>query len=320
MKIAFLIILCCNAFLLSLGQMKSKTDTIYLRLSTEAYSLYTNKSYKASAAMYEKLFAYAGTKMKPDDWYNAACSWALCGDIEKAFQYLEKSINVGMWSQVEHLRNDVDLLSLHSDSRWQLLLEQAIQNEQTKEAKLNKPLAGILKRVYASDQECRAEIDSIKEKYGWSSPEMKMQFQKVKQIDSANLVVVKEILDSHGWPGQEEVGTEGALAVFLVIQHSDLNTQIQYLPLMRKAVKDNLASPGNLATLEDRILVKQGKPQKYGTQLTVDSAGNTIFYPIEHEIDVNKRREQLGLEPIEFYAKRFGIEYIPINKRRIRQK
>jgi hypothetical protein len=37
--------------------------------------------------------------------------------------------------------------------------------------------------------------------------------------------------------------------------------------------------------------------------------GEQIFYPIEDEKNVNMRRANVGMQPIEEYAKYFGIDY-----------
>ncbi len=38
--------------------------------------------------------------------------------------------------------------------------------------------------------------------------------------------------------------------------------------------------------------------------------GKNEFFPIEDEANVNKRRAAVGLEPLEEYAKHFGIDYV----------
>ncbi len=80
---------------------------------------------------------------------------------------------------------------------------------------------------------------------------------------------------------------------------------------MRKAVAKDHAKPQNLALLEDRVLTTQGKKQIYGSQLrTNEKTGKYEFYPIEREANVDKRRASVGLEPLEQYAKYFGVDYI----------
>jgi len=84
---------------------------------------------------------------------------------------------------------------------------------------------------------------------------------------------------------------------------------VTYLPMLRQAVKDGKAKPEHLALLEDRVLTKQGKPQTYGSQVRTGKTGKYEFFPIQDERNVNKRRAAVGLEPLEAYARNFGIEY-----------
>jgi hypothetical protein len=119
--------------------------------------------------------------------------------------------------------------------------------------------------------------------------------------------VVEEVLAKYGWLSGDEVGENGNDALFLVIQHAYLKTQEKYLPMMREAVKKGNARPSTLAMLEDRILLRQGKKQIYGSQITSDKNGNQVVRPIENPDQVDQRRAAVGLEPLADYALRFGI-------------
>lgn len=58
---------------------------------------------------------------RPIPWYNLACSYALMGMIERAFDALERSIRLG-YRHLHHLRRDPDLKSLRRDPRFSRLL------------------------------------------------------------------------------------------------------------------------------------------------------------------------------------------------------
>jgi hypothetical protein len=60
-------------------------------------------------------------------FYDAACSLALSGEKEKAFQMLDRSIKAG-WRNTEHMERDSDLNSLHDDPLWARAI--AASNEQ----------------------------------------------------------------------------------------------------------------------------------------------------------------------------------------------
>ncbi len=133
----------------------------------------------------------------------------------------------------------------------------------------------------------------------------------VAYIDSCNLVQVEKLISKYGWLGKSFVGVKGNQTTFLVIQHSDLAIQLKYFPLFQKSVEEGESKPSDLALMQDRILMSQGKKQLYGSQIFFDKTGTQEFYQIDDEKNVNARRAKVGLEPIEEYAKRFGIEYKP---------
>jgi hypothetical protein len=166
-----------------------------------------------------------------------------------------------------------------------------------------------LDSVYDDDQSDRQKIDKIEKKYGTQSRQMDSLYAVMSIKDSVNLDKVTAILDKYGWLGINEIGEKANMALFLVVQHSDSLTQVTYLPMMRQAVKDKKAKAADLAMLEDRVLCEQGKPQLYGSQVRALKTGKFAFFPIQDERNVNRRRAEVGLEPLESYARYFGIDY-----------
>ena len=151
-----------------------------------------------------------------------------------------------------------------------------------------------LTTIYARDQKAR-QGDSAK---------------YMAYFDSSNLVQVECLIATYGWPGKHFVGAKGNYTIFLVIQHADLKTQEKYLPMFSKSVADSESRACDLAYLQDRILMREEKKQIYGSQVVFNkTTGAQEFYPIEDEINVNLRRKKVGLQPLEEYAKYFGIDY-----------
>lgn len=131
----------------------------------------------------------------------------------------------------------------------------------------------------------------------------------VRYIDSCNQVYVKGLIDKYGWPGKSFVGAKGNQTVFLVIQHADSATQEKYFPQLQQSVMQKESSVTDMAMMQDRILMRRGEKQIYGSQIVTDGNGGWKFYPIEDEKNVNIRRAKIGMQPIEEYAKYFGIDY-----------
>lgn len=159
----------------------------------------------------------------------------------------------------------------------------------------NLELRDTLLKMVKEDQNLRKQVleNKDKEEELWSC---------IKELDYTNALSMHEILERYGWPGFNFVGKEGSHAAWLIIQHTDHNIALQEkgLDLLKEAVKNNNASPIDLAYLTDRILVNQGKLQCYGTQLQ-QSNGKLVPKPIENEEQVDQRRKTIGMKPLQEY-------------------
>lgn len=97
----------------------------------KANDAYNKKNYSESAKLYVQ--AVENGENEAPNAYNAACSFALIGDKETAFTYLQKSVDLG-YTNVRHMTSDSDLKSLHSDARWKKIIDEAkAKNKATKE-------------------------------------------------------------------------------------------------------------------------------------------------------------------------------------------
>jgi hypothetical protein len=142
----------------------------------------------------------------------------------------------------------------------------------------------------AVDQQVRmAEIDS---------QTLSEMAASLAAVDVPNTARMRKIVDEHGWPGRSLVGDDGAHAAWLLVQHATLDVRFmeRCLVLMTESVAHGEASSRNLAYLVDRVRVRQGKPQLYGTQfITVGSDEHLAAEPIEDEPNVDQRRRAVGL-------------------------
>ena len=167
-----------------------------------------------------------------------------------------------------------------------------------------------LESVYRTDQTLRRKLDRAQKGCGAQSPQVNALWLEISKSDSINLLQVRAILDTWGWLGANKIGASGTETLFAVIQHSDLATQEQYLPLMREAVKAGNAERSNLALLEDRVLISQGKKQLYGSQLTGDpETGGKYVSPLADPDQVDERRAGMGLEPLAGYLNQFNLKW-----------
>ncbi|MDQ2753520.1 MAG: alpha/beta hydrolase-fold protein [Bacteroidota bacterium] len=195
---------------------------------------------------------------------------------------------------------------IYNDSGWSVVndLFVKLNNFSSKQKATYDSIAQVCINVIADDQKFRNELDDVREKHGAQSKEMKSLFTNMSIADSVNLLIVKDIISKYGWLGADEIGNLANNTLFMVIQHSDLKTQEAYLPLMRKAVKNGKAKASDLALLEDRVALKEGRSQIYGSQLSWNLKTNTfIILPIIDPDNLDKRRAEVGLVQYAIYLK-----------------
>jgi len=254
------------------------------------------EDYKLAVTEYHAAFRILGDKGYAPDRYNAAIANAFIGQIDSAFFHLFRLAEKTKFLEYHIVINERYFEALKTDSRWTELL--AILNPRNEV--YNDSLAKVLLTIRDKDQKYRHMLDAVRRPYGEEpSDSFKSILKTMAYTDSMNLILVSSIIDQYGWLSQNEVGSKGNSALWLVIQHADLETQEKYLPIMRKAVENGKAKISELAYLEDRILMRHGKKQLYGTQYQLNKKTNQMeLWEIEDPVNLNKRRESLGLPPM----------------------
>lgn len=129
-------------------------------------------------------------------------------------------------------------------------------------------------------------------------------------IDKGNQQKVVSIIEKCGFPTAEKYGHKSVEAVFLVIQHAAKSLREKYYPHIKESADKGDLSWSIVALMEDRMLMDKGEKQKYGSQVQKKNGSDKwVLYPIEDPQNVNVRRAEVGLGPIEEYLKHFDIDY-----------
>lgn len=124
----------------------------------------------------------------------------------------------------------------------------------------------------------------------------------VQALDRRHTARMQEIVAKFGWPGRSLVGRDGAKAAWLLVQHADQDRAFQNecLGRMHRSPAGEV-EPHDLAYLTDRVLLAEGKPQRYGTQLEVKN-GKLEPRLLEEPDSVDERRQSIGLPPLAEYV------------------
>lgn len=275
-------------------------------LVTQAATAYESKEYAKAAELY--LAALDKGVKGATTPYNAACCFALLGKKDDAFKHLDLAVERG-WRDLDHLESDEDLRSLREDARWKQAASACRAARDRYYQSLKEPeLARELMRRQADDQKLRNALQAAfaRLKPGETSvrPADVPEVAGLEDVDQKNTEFMKRTIEKHGWPGKSLVGEEAAAAAWLLVQHADHDPEFQAkaLELVKAAFKTGDVTGQQVAYLTDRVLLKQGKKQLYGTQF-IGNGADAKPAPIEDEEHVDQRRKEVGLPPLEEYAK-----------------
>ena len=274
----------------------------YAELTMQADSLFMAGNYEASSRCFGEALEMTEF-VQPQHRYNGACAAALAGDPETAFSRLYTKLAREKDWYSDNIDNDDDLISLHQDDRWQILLDSLSIRKRRIEANFDKPLRRRLQMIMKTDQEVRIAFMAARNQMPYDSIAVAEAEKEMQRVDRINQEQICKILDTRGWVGCDKVGNAVG-AYWAVIQHAGLEVQKKYFPLFQEAaLKGDIAREG-LAMMEDRINLFEGKPQRYGSQIVDDDKGGKMVYQLLDAQQVDKWRSEMGMEPLEDYLKR----------------
>ena len=277
----------------------------YYDFIKKADSLYIIKDYKASAAAYSAAFKSFAWKGFANDRYSAARSWAMAGMPDSAFYNLERIAKKGAYADYDKITKDSDLVSLHSDQRWNMILKFINGN------KNNTSLYIELENMVIEDQKWRHLMTESKNSAKDSIPHDTIN-QHMILTDSLNYYKLRDIFAKYGYPNKDLVGDKGSGNFWLLVQHQDRRPAFQdsVLKAMKVEVDRDKASPSNYAYLVDRVCINSNKEQVYGTQMQLNHDSTSYEpRPVIEPSKLDERRKSMHLSGIEVYISEMNKNY-----------
>ena len=286
--------------------MNAQYSSEYVELTIKADSLFMAGEYEASSETFGKALEMT-EYVQPQHRYNGACAAALADDIETAFSRLFTKLAKEKDWYSDNIANDDDLISLHEDSRWQVLIDSLNVRKHRIEANFDKPLRRRLQMIMKTDQEVRMVFIAAHNRQPHDSIAEAEALHEMQRVDKVNQEQICKVLDSRGLVGSDKVG-DAVGTFWAVIQHSDVNIQKKYLPLFQEAAQKGDIAKEGVAMMEDRINMFEGKPQRYGSQIEEDEHGNPRLYQLLDESKVDEWRSEMGMEPLKDYLRKMRIQ------------
>ena len=148
------------------------------------------------------------------------------------------------------------------------------------------------------------EDQAVREGFGAGGVIDSNQARAMMRTDSSNTTWLKTYVARWGWPTAQQVGRERVKSAFLIVQHAVHDTAFMraMLPSIEQAFRRGDLAGGDVAMLADRLEVKAGHPQIYGTQLSLRN-GRWVLDPISDSAHVDERRHKMGLPPMTEYQR-----------------
>ena len=267
-----------------------------------ADSLIVKNQLDTHFARFKNEFNYYSNHDLDLKYYNLAVCYAAKQQTDSTCYYINKCLKES--SKFNNLiLTDTDFKFLYDSECWNEIKNKIDSAFLEQNPGIdNKELAVELYHIFLKDQQVRGlglkKIDPA-----------------LANVDAGNLKRVEEIIMKFGWPTYSMVGKTAADGAFMVIQHSDLNTQRKYFKQLLDAAKEDEASKESVALLTDRISVRLKGMQIFGTQVyqvkdsLTGKPGPYTYFPIKDEADVGAKRNEMGLIPLKDYYAVFGIDY-----------
>lgn len=171
-------------------------------------------------------------------------------------------------------------------------------------------LDSLLRVVHDRDQAVREEVIRLSQQVPPSADSLMAAYARMQAVDAENQRVVSDLL-GRGWP--EGLPDEANETIWLVIDHAGLGMQKRWMPLIQRQAEAGRISKSSYATLVDRMLMREKRPQRYGTQTVSVSRmieGDSTrmerqcwLWPVENPDRLDSLRDAMGLIPVAVYLR-----------------
>lgn len=171
-------------------------------------------------------------------------------------------------------------------------------------------LSKVLQFVYERDRDVRNDYRNARIEHGEGTPVFYAAQDSMFRADKANQTIIEEFISCYGYPTKERFGKYGPRAAFLVLQHSPMEAQRKYYHLVKESADSGNLRMSSFALFEDRMRMRLGYPQIYGSQIDCQRVSETMqcrLFPLAAQDKVDSLRATVGLGPLGEYLSKMGV-------------
>ncbi|GAB3534395.1 hypothetical protein GCM10027443_21410 [Pontibacter brevis] len=304
-----MLVLCLQACASSGGQKSEDVPDyvqVYHPVINVAELSIVEGNYKEALTAYKQAFASVPAPFARD-YYNAAVVAVKLDDEKQAFNFLEQLVAKGV--SLPYLERQQVFDTLRTTSRWKKFEKKYPKRRKRYEQAANLDLRADLDELYARDQYFRQAKGGLR-----------VHGDTIRQIEIDNVTNLLNWINDYGYPGETLIGVADTLEELprfsIVIQRQTAaRNGYNFKGILANAVKEGRIAPQAVAYLLDQqagktvygskafakiicTKCKKDKNHKKIQSLLVENMSEDDL------IQIDKRRKQLGLEPLHDYKRK----------------
>ena len=117
----------------------------------------------------------------------------------------------------------------------------------------------------------------------------------VSAMDDRLLAELLPLVPEEGWFTPDQYGERASSAAFLIIQHSNVEQWRRFVSVLEPLALAGQIDGQDYGLMYDRLAVNEGRPQRYGTQVTCKGGKFVVDWEhLEDPANADARREAIG--------------------------
>lgn len=162
----------------------------------------------------------------------------------------------------------------------------------------NFQMDSFLRHLFVMDQKFRIELNENKISNSIDRAERRKIYGKMDKADEINYILLKRIHGKFGWPSNKVFSDSAVDASFFITLHYRGHDLDYLTPLIEESFSKKEIKNDHYAILTDRVLLRKGNSQKFGTHCRMTREGIVDFTSLPDTSGINQNRREIGLKEL----------------------
>lgn len=290
------------------AQRYTSNNPAYIKLVKKADSALDKSDFGKAVTLYSEALNISNKSVRTVS--KAALANMKVGNLQVAITLLKQAHETDWKLACTYLGSHAaDYTELQNNPAFLSIFENCEKKMAAYESEVDVVYQDSIQALYNRDQMHRATFESLALNYGYNSPQMQEAKQLQATADALNQIILAELLIKKGFPTLSKVKRGATQTALSILQRADTATINKWIRTIKKLITEKELLEADCAYIIDFVLIQQGKPQIYGTQLFRDKADNLLKpRPFTSLRAVNQCRKLAGLPLWSEYLLQMGAE------------